>query len=177
MRKTFLLIFFLFLASLYYASCNAGSGNNSYIAASPVAPVTNEIPQILPNTKCNLSEHKLDIMLARSFNERAKGLMYYESLEPKKGMLFVYSSPRMMSFWMLNTKIPLDLIFFDQSLQITEWIENMEPGYGEPIDSLPRYTSTIPAQYALELKAGSVKELKLKVGDRLDIPVTLLYSE
>lgn len=103
--------------------------------------------------------------------------MYYDFLAENHGMLFVYQTPRTMSFWMKNTKIPLDLVFFSDTLEITEWIENMQPGYGKPENLLPRYTSQSPAQYALELPAGSIVRLGLKTGDRLDIPVTLLYSD
>ncbi|MEW6708922.1 MAG: hypothetical protein AB1403_03795 [Candidatus Riflebacteria bacterium] len=42
---------------------------------------------------------------------------------------------------------------------------------------MPRYISQMPAQYALELKGGMIKKAGIKVGDRLDIPVTMLYSE
>ncbi len=103
--------------------------------------------------------------------------MFYESLEPDQGMLFVYSTPRIMSFWMYNTKISLDLVFFSDQLRVTEYIESMEPGYGIPPEMLPRYVSQISAQYALELKAGSVKRLGIKSGDQLEIPLTMLYSD
>ena len=113
--------------------------------------------QALPETNASLAGHDLNIMLARTFDEKAIGLMFYEKLEENRGMLFIYSAPRLMSFWMKNTMIPLDLIFFSENLEITEWIENMEPGYGRPEAGLPHYKATEPAQYALELNSGMVK--------------------
>lgn len=116
-------------------------------------------------------------MLARTDVEKLLGLMYFDQLDDDKAMLFVYNSPQLMSFWMRNTKIPLDLIFLSDNLEITELIENMLPGYGKPDHQLEYYRSVMPAQYALEMAAGSIARLKLKPGDRLVVPVTVLYSE
>lgn len=142
-----------------------------------VVPAQQGNYQVLPETAATLAGTSLKIMLARSYEEKALGLMYYPSLDENRGMLFVYSEPRSMSFWMKNTMIPLDLVFFSPDLEVTEWIKSMQPGYGSPESTLPRYTSTGPAQYALELNAGMIDKLSLKVGDRLDIPITLLYSD
>jgi len=134
-------------------------------------------PQTLSVTEATLAGHKLSISLARTYEEKARGLMYVESMQDSSGMLFVYETPQIMSFWMKNTKIPLDLVFFTENLEINGWIKDMQPGYGLPENSLPRYVSEQPAQYALELNAGSIERLKLKFGERLEIPLMLLYSD
>lgn len=133
--------------------------------------------QILQMTEARLAGQSLRIWLARTHEEKARGLMYYDSIEDDQGMLFVYESPQIMSFWMKNTRIPLDLVFFTENLEINGWIKDMQPGYGLPERSLAHYVSELPAQYALELKAGSIERLALKHGDRLEIPLTLLYSD
>lgn len=168
-----ILLLAITLISLFCVACQADSdSNHSYASAD-----SNDRQQTLPEASATLAGQELTIMLARTFDEKATGLMYYDFLAENHGMLFVYQTPRTMSFWMKNTKIPLDLVFFSDTLEITEWIENMQPGYGKPENLLPRYTSQSPAQYALELPAGSIVRLGLKTGDRLDIPVTLLYSD
>lgn len=173
MRKNILLLAVFCLLLLSLAACSK-SGNSGLHAASPV---TANSPQTVTTSEANLSGQKLNIMLARTETEKAKGLMFFESLPENAGMLFVYNTPRVMSFWMKNTMIPLDLVFFSENLEITEWIEGMVPGYGKTDASLPRYVSKLPAQYALELNAGSIARLGLKKGDRLEIPLTLLYSD
>ncbi len=167
------MVIFLLLAIISLA-CQTSDQSGSNVSA---AAGIEELPQKLFSAQGVLSGHKLDIMLARTSEEKARGLMFYTALADNQGMLFVYESPRVMSFWMKNTRIPLDLVFFSENLEITEWIEGMQPGYGKPEFSLPRYTANSPAQYALELSAGSVVRLGLKPGDRLEIPLTLLYSE
>ncbi len=176
MKKSRAIILSLLLISCFCIACNADSGTEAPTVQQTVTAQQGNF-QVLPETAATLSGTSLNIMLARTYEEKALGLMYYPSLEENRGMLFVYSAPRSMSFWMKNTMIPLDLIFFSPDLEITEWIKNMQPGYGSPEVTLPRYKSTGPAQYALELNAGMIDKLGLKVGDRLDIPLTLLYSD
>jgi len=134
-------------------------------------------PQSLSATEVTLAGHKLNISLARTYEEKARGLMFVESMPDNSGMLFVYETPQIMSFWMKNTQIPLDLVFFTENLEVNGWIKDMQPGYGLPENNLPSYVSEQPAQYALELNAGSIESLKLKFGDRLEIPLMLLYSD
>lgn len=145
--------------------------------APVVSPLYGQAPQQLPKVDASLAGHSLKIMLARSANEKSQGLMFYETLAEDEGMLFVYSEPRQMSFWMYNTKIELDIVFFSPDLQITEFIRSMQPGFGKSPNQLPRYVSEHPAQYALELKAGTIDRLGLQTGDRLEIPITMLYSD
>lgn len=134
-------------------------------------------PQILPYVDSKLGDNSLKLMIARTNYERAKGYMFYDEIASQTGMLFVFDQPHKMSFWMMNTKVPLDLVFFSEDLKVTEWIDNMVPGYGMHPSRLPHYSSKKDAKYALELKAGSIKELDIKIGDKLEIPLILLYCE
>jgi len=104
---------------------------------------------------------KLDIELAETSYEQQTGLMYRKSMEANQGMLFVYSTETMHSFYMKNTNIPLDLIFFNKDSSVVSFQEN-----AKPLDetSLP---SKVPAQYILEVNAGKVKEWKLAEGDKM----------
>ncbi len=116
-------------------------------------------------------------MIARTDFEKSKGLMFYTDIASDTGMLFVYQHSQKLSFWMRNTIIPLDLIYLSDNLEVTEYIKNMEPGFGKRIEALPHYDSKKLARYALELKAGSIENLGIKIGDKLEIPRVLLYSD
>lgn len=172
MKKTVKKLTFVLETVLLFLFCFT---TNSSVAQQ--YPQFSPEPQKLSFVNASLGNNPLKLMIARTNYERAKGLMFYEEIASSTGMLFVFKEPHKMSFWMRNTRIPLDLIFFSEDLAVTEWIKNMVPGYGKPIYRLNHYTSKEKAKYALELKAGSIEELNIKIGDRLEIPLILLYCE
>ena len=175
MNKLNIFISVFFVSLFFTLSCVADEQNSGL--SNDYTLLNRDQPQHLPYVKAILKNHKFNIALARTPAERMKGLMFCNKLKSNEAMLFVYSYPRKMIFWMKNTKIPLDLVFFSPELQVTEWIENMRPGYGKSDSELPRYPSKEPAQYALELPVGTIKKLHLEPGDMLKIPLTFLFSE
>lgn len=103
--------------------------------------------------------HSYKIEVAASPDERAKGLMFVQQMDDTKGMLFDFGEMRPVSFWMRNTFIPLDMIFIDEFGTVKSIHENAIPHDATAIPS------TVPIQYVLELNAGQVKTIGLKVGD------------
>ncbi len=93
-------------------------------------------------------ELPVKVEVARTDPERARGLMYRQSLEEGHGMLFLFDRPARLSFWMKNTYIPLDMIFIDARHQVVGIEENAEPltltPRGPPVDS----------QFVLEVPGG-----------------------
>ncbi len=104
---------------------------------------------------------KYNIEIAESDYETQTGLMYRESMEIDQGMLFIFPDVLFHSFYMKNTKIPLDLIFIDEELRIASYKEN-----AQPMDETG-LSSEVPVQYVLELNAGQRKQYSLEVGDRI----------
>ncbi len=94
-----------------------------------------------------------------------QGLMYRESLADDKAMLFPYPNSATRHFWMKNTLIPLDIIYIDENLTITD-VHHAIPCTVDPCEI---YRSTAPVQYVLELRAGIASEYKIKRGDRVNI--------
>lgn len=92
---------------------------------------------------------------------RERGLMHRDSLPDDAGMLFVYADEQVRSFWMRNTKIPLDIAFIDRNGSILS-IERMEPQTDE------NTVSSAPAMYALEMSQGWFEANGVGVGDRLE---------
>lgn len=95
---------------------------------------------------------------------REIGLMHRESLPRYSGMLFVYEYAQPVAFWMENTLIPLDMLFFDASGQLRRIHEN-----AKPLDRTP-----IPGgddiRFVLELNAGMAKTLGIDPGAELRHP-------
>jgi uncharacterized membrane protein (UPF0127 family) len=76
---------------------------------------------------------RFTVELADDEEERARGLMHRESLPRSSGMLFVYPEPRLAGFWMKNTLIPLDMLFFDENGMLTKLHSNAQPHDERPI--------------------------------------------
>jgi len=100
--------------------------------------------------------------IADSDDERMRGLMYRESLDPDRGMLFVFERAARQGFWMRNTLIPLDMLFVDENKVITDINHSAKPG------DLSSFVSSGPVLYVLEINGGFCKKNNIKVGDRLE---------
>jgi uncharacterized membrane protein (UPF0127 family) len=103
-----------FLLSLAISGCNPDSA----LSANKLGPEA-----WLP---LKLGEVTLEAQIVLTREEQRKGLMYRDSLPENSGMLFPYTSPRRLSFWMANTRIPLDIGFFDGTGLLLE-IHHMVP--------------------------------------------------
>lgn len=112
--------------------------------------------------KTDRGEIPLTVEIADTDEERAQGLMYREKLEEGHGMLFVFENEASRGFWMKNTKIPLDIVFFDREKKVVSFVKNMKPCEADPCRT---YDSEKPAMYALELKEGMVEKYGIKAGD------------
>ncbi len=104
----------------------------------------------------------LDIEIADDEYQRQTGLMYRHSMENNQAMLFIFKDERPRSFYMKNTEIPLDIIYFDKNKRIVSIRKNAKP-FDET--SLP---SQKPSQYVLEVNAGLSDKWKLKPGDLIE---------
>ncbi len=104
--------------------------------------------------------------LADTTEKRARGLMFRTHLPMDRGMLFTFPEPQRWTFWMKNTRIPLDIIWLDQKKRIV-YIERRVPGCSRTDDSCMQYQPNHDALYVLEVAAGVADALQLKVGDPL----------
>lgn len=109
--------------------------------------------------------HRFQVEVARTPEQQSQGLMFRRSMAPDAGMLFLNDPPRVMTMWMRNTFLPLDMIFFDQQGRVTRIVERTVP-LSEAI--IP---SGSPVQGVLEVNAGTAAKLGLKPGDRLVHPL------
>jgi uncharacterized protein len=101
--------------------------------------------------------------IADTPEKQRTGLMHRQSLDPDKGMLFVFDRAFPLSFWMKNTLIPLDILFFDGDMQLVS-TKNMYPC---TYDTCPYTRSDAPAKFALEVVSGFIAEHEIVPGWRL----------
>ncbi len=110
--------------------------------------------------KILIGEETLNVEIASSMENRTRGLMYRNSLSEDSGMLFIFEYPQVLSFWMKNTKIPLDIAFIDSRRAIRE-IQQLVP-YSEST-----VKSTFRALYALEVNRGWFDSSNVNIGDSI----------
>jgi uncharacterized protein len=104
------------------------------------------------------------VEIADDHEAQALGLMFRRELPPDHGMLFVFPREAPRSFWMKNTRIPLDIMYFGADLRLVSVAANAQPCR---VEQCPGYPSAGPARYVLELNAGAATELGVVAGDVL----------
>ena len=97
--------------------------------------------------------------------ERARGLMFRDTLAKRHGMLFIHDHEEPQAYWMKNTRIPLDILYFDDARRLVSQQRDVPPCSAG--DACPPYPSFKPARYVLELNAGQAAKLKLQDGTEL----------
>jgi uncharacterized membrane protein (UPF0127 family) len=137
------------------AGCERGPAGS----AAPSAPT---VP-MLPTVRVELAGKPFTLEVADDPDEMQRGLMFRQSMPRDHGMLFAYENERILSFWMKNTYIPLDIVFLDSAGRVVT-IKQMKP-----LD-LTSTAADRPARYAIELNAGVAGEIGLKPGDLVALP-------
>lgn len=153
------LILSLLLSACLLISCKEDNAEDEKIETEPIV-FTKEGELALTEASGDTIK-QIDIEIADNPYERETGLMYRESMEEDQGMLFLYEEEAQRYFYMKNTYIPLDLIFFSSDSTAVSFQEN-----AQPMDetTLP---SNEPAQFILEVNAGLVDKWGLEVGDKM----------
>jgi len=130
------------------------------LPAAAAAEVTWETDSLVIETAAG-ERHHFTVELALTSEQQARGLMHRESLAEDAGMLFVYPRDRMISMWMRNTLISLDMLFLDRRGRIVRIAERTTPLSEATI------SSGRPARAVLEVPAGTARRLGLATGDRV----------
>lgn len=140
------------------AAENAPAPAASEAATHPVSGLA-----VIPLTVTTLAgRHTFRVEVAVTPQDQARGLMFRTEMGPDEGMLFPYDQPRMLSFWMRNTVIPLDLVFIDEQRRIINIAENATPYSEQSI------VSAAPGIAVLELNGGRTRELGIVAGNQVE---------
>lgn len=107
----------------------------------------------------------LQVEVADTPKARTRGLMERKSLPENEGMLFAFPKPEVQKFWMQNTQIPLDILYFREDGTFINTF-TMEPCIKDPC---PSYASAEVAMYALEVNAGFREKNNIGSGWMLDV--------
>jgi uncharacterized membrane protein (UPF0127 family) len=122
-----------------------------------------------------LGGKRYNVEIANTDAQREKGLMFRDELAADHGMLFVHERQEPLAYWMKNTHIPLDILYFDNARLLVSQQRDVPPcSLG---DACPPYPSDAPARYVLELNAGEAAKLALHKGMqlRIDPHITIVH--
>ncbi|HEX4053918.1 MAG TPA: DUF192 domain-containing protein [Tepidisphaeraceae bacterium] len=117
----------------------------------------------LPVTRMQIGTETFDLEIATSSHDQEVGLMHRDHLDSDHGMLFIFPDEAERDFWNSDVHFPLDLIFLDAGGKIVS-LKHLD-AY-----SVKNVPSEARAKYTIELNAGTVARLNLKLGDRLTLP-------
>ena len=131
-----------------------------FVGAAVAAPCSDSTAEL----RWDGGSVRFAVEIADSPDERARGLMYRESLPATSGMLFVYDSPQTVSVWMKNTLIPLDILFIAADGTVKRIASKAKPHDEAP---LPAGTAV---QFVLEINGGLAARLGLGEGAVLRHP-------
>lgn len=150
----------LFITALFIiTACSQPAQNTATDADPALRPSPVPLPQaIFPDG------FAVDLELALTPEEISRGLMFRPVLPENRGMLFLFDQPRLPSFWMKNTLIPLDLVFLDGAGTVVDVIADVQPCAADPC---PNYPPSSPVRAVLEIGAGVAALHSLEVGSMI----------
>lgn len=140
------LVFFLLVSGLMLAAC-----------------ATRPLPAV---AQARLDGHLFRVEVADTPCLQLRGLQQRTQLAADAGMWFVMPPDHELVFWMKDTLIPLDMLFFDANRQLVSVAAGAQPCAHLPC---PYYRSGVPASFVLELPAGTAARLGVAVGDHIEV--------
>lgn len=111
------------------------------------------------------SAEKFVVEIADEENERQVGLMFRKDLPIGQGMLFDFGAERLVTMWMRNTPLSLDMVFVNRAGMVVRIAEGTTPFSSDIV------SSGEPVLYVLELNAGEARAAGIRAGDRVRHPL------
>ena len=122
----------------------------------------------LEKVDLKINGHILHVEVATTAEEKSKGLMNRKEMAPNDGMIFIFTPPERVSFWMKNTLIPLSLAFVDEKLTIVE-MHDLNPPVSIMQRDIPRADSQGPILIVIEMNQGWFKKNKIPLHARVEL--------
>lgn len=117
-------------------------------------------------TKVRVGGVAMKVELADTPEKQTTGLSDRKSLKSDTGMLFIFPEEGFTNFWMKDMNFPIDILFFDASGQVVDFLENVRPCTK---DTCSYFTSLIKFKSALEVSSGWIKNNTISLGDKIEL--------
>lgn len=137
------------------------ASDSSAARADAVRPLSSFPRERIAIETRSARRHLFEAWRADTPQTRAQGLMFVPELRAEQAMIFVYAPAQLVGMWMMNTLIPLDMLFVDEAGCVVTVHERAEPG------SLETISSGEPVVLVVELAGGTASKLGIAAGDRV----------
>ena len=128
------------------------------------SPAFSADPQVCFEKKC------FTVEVVYKKEELERGLKFRTNLKPDAGMFFVFPASQIYPFWMKETKIPLDMIWFDYKREVVYIQKNALPCQQDPCQV---YTPDREAMYVLEVNSGIADQFAIHPGETAEFKLNL----
>lgn len=125
------------------------------------------MPSLKDNPSLIINNKKFNIDIAKSVEQKEKGLSIYDKLPLNKGMIFVFNTPEYYAFWMKDMKFPIDIIYIRKN-KIIDIFKNV-PAPKSENETLPIIKPKETADMVFEINAGLSDKYDFKIGDLVTI--------
>ena len=112
----------------------------------------------------------IKVEIADTVEKQSMGLMFRKSMPDDSGMFFKFNNPKILSFWMANTYLPLDIAFIDDNMKI------IKISYMAPLSTRSIHSDK-PCRYALEVPTGTFSKYNINVGSKLKLKDNIIFIE
>jgi uncharacterized membrane protein (UPF0127 family) len=130
----------------------------------------------LPREKLTFLGEEWDCELCLDATSRATGMGARTEFPVGTAMVFVYPRASVLTFWMKDCLIDLDMVFVDADGRITALHEGQRQplrAQGQSLDAyergLKRYSSNRRARFVIEVPRGTIARLKPQLGQHVDL--------
>lgn len=113
---------------------------------------------------------RLNVAIAATQEEKARGLSGCLELPVNSGMLFPFDSAKEVSHWMKNMVIPIDIVWIRNGSVVGIERNVPVPAPNTSPKDLPQYHSPGPVDSVLEIKAGGAEEYGITIGSPFSAP-------
>jgi uncharacterized membrane protein (UPF0127 family) len=135
-----------------------------FLAASPVLnnSSSESLDQFDGQAELYINSQKYNLAVADSAEERIQGLSRQADFGKYNGLLFVFDKPDTHGIWMKDMQFSIDIVWLDESKQVTWIIQNASPESYPKVFSPPKSSS-----YVIEFPAGETSQINLEIGQKL----------
>jgi uncharacterized membrane protein (UPF0127 family) len=157
-------VMWLSMALLLLVAAIACGGVAAKVVTPPPGPDSTPAP-----TTVTIGDASFAVELAVTQQQQAQGLSGRPGLAPGTGMLFIFGSEGLHSFWMKDMRFPLDMVWISAEYAVVDITEDVPPpDPGQTTSDLPTYMPAEPVQYVLEINAGEAESADIRIGDMVE---------